>query len=651
MSLLNSGAGRMNSIRHRLAGVGVLFLGILMTLAIYWPGLQGAFFFDDYPNIVLNPGVRLDTLSGESIKQAFESGISGQFGRPVSQLAFALNFHFSGFDSFAFKLVNLVIHCLNGILIYLLAYQLLDSLRYKLKLTNAGLCAALIAVAWLIHPIQLTSVLYVVQRMTSLSGFFLLLALIFHILARRRNELDWPAVIFFLLACCVFWPLSILSKETGVLLPGFVAVYELIVRRSEREALDRFGRLVLYVSIVLAASLVLYVTSSYGNWILSGYDIRSFSLLERLLTEPRVIWGYLHWIVFPSLESFALFHDDIAVSTSLTTPWTTLPALAGILILLIVSVVTSRQFTLVAFGIAWFLIGHSLESSFIPLELVHEHRNYLPLFGLCLLPVSLLGSWGKKPRFQKTLIVVSLGAVLAYLGFVTAMRANMFGQEKIRTQLEAQFHPGSARTNYEAGRTLAAVVDADRGNLVAAILGKKHFEMATELDRDYKMGLLGMLVLDCGMSQTVNRGALDELALRLKERLILQEDTSILSTIVEMSGAGLLCLTRSDIDRIFAAFVSNPGVSQEKKMSMYSLHADYLWLNAKDLPAAREALHSALEIAPLNPSLRLKWAQLDFIAGEKRQARTLLLELRGERLAPEERKTLDGLLGKLEAAQ
>jgi hypothetical protein len=134
-------------------------------------------------------------------------------------------------------------------------------------------------------------------------------------------------------------------------------------------------------------------------------------------------------------------------------------------------------------------------------------------------------------------------------------------------------------------------------------------------------------------------------------RLILQEDTSILSAIVEMSGAGLLCLTRSDIDQIFAAFVSNPGVSKEKKMAMHSLHADYLWLNAKDLPAAREALHSALEIAPLNPSLRLQWAQLDFIAGEKKQAKTLLLELRGERLTPEERKTLDGLLGALEPVE
>ncbi len=145
------------------------------------------------------------------------------------------------------------------------------------------------------------------------------------------------------------------------------------------------------------------------------------------------------------------------------------------------------------------------------------------------------------------------------MGFVTAMRANMFGQEKIRTQLEAQFHPGLLEPTMRLeGRSLA-IVDADRGNLVAAILGKKHFEMATELDRDYKMGLLGMLVLDCGMSQTVDQGALDELQLRFKERLILQEDTSILSAIVEMSGAGLLCLTSSDIDRLFAAFVANPA--------------------------------------------------------------------------------------------
>ena len=83
-------------------------------------------------------------------------------------------------------------------------------------------------------------------------------------------------------------------------------------------------------------------------------------------------------------------------------------------------------------------------------------------------------------------------------------------------------------------------------------------------------------------------------------------------------------------------------------MSMYSLHADYLWLNARDLPAARSALQKALEIAPQNPSLRLKWAQLDYIAGDKASAKSLLLELRGEPFSPGERETLNNLLNRLE---
>ena len=622
--------------------------GVLAVFAVYWTGLHGLFFFDDHPNIVLNPGVKLSDLSRESLGLAWASGTSGQFGRPVSQLSFALNHYFSGFNPFAFKLTNLVIHCLNGVLIYLLGYQLLDSLRQKLNLKNVSLWAALVAVVWLIHPIQMTSVLYVVQRMTSLSAFFLLLALILHVSARRRNELDWVAVSWLIMAWCVFWPLSILSKETGILLPGFVVVYELIVRRSERGSLDSFGRLLLYLAIVLVLGIVPYLASPFGQWIVEGYEIRSFSLVERLLTEPRVLWEYIQWIVFPSMGSFALFHDDIKVSTSLIAPWTTLPALAGLVGLSALAIVTSRKLPLVAFGIAWFLVGHSLESSFVPLELVHEHRNYLPIFGLCLLPVGWLGSWEMRPGVKKTLIVASLGAVLTYFGFVTAMRASMYGQESLRTQLEAQFHPESARTNYEAGRTLIAMADGDRINLLATVLGKKHFEMATELDPDHKMSLFGLLVLGCGASETVDQGALDELQRRFRERLILQEDTSILQAIVEMSGAGLLCLTRADIDGVFDSFIANQRVSSDKKRDMYALHADYLWLNARDLAASRNALQKALEISPKDPSLRLKWAQLDFIAGDKIQAKRLLLKLRGERFSPNERKTLDELLTSLE---
>ena len=237
------------------------------------------------------------------------------------------------------------------------------------------------------------------------------------------------------------------------MLPGFVAVYELIIRRSEQGSLDALGRGVLILASCCIVGIVPYLASPFGQWILSGYEIRSFSLVERLLTEARVIWEYLRWIAFPRLESFALFHDDIAVSTSLIDPWLTFPALLGLIgSVILVGLSPVGAFRWLAFGIAWFLIGHSLESTFIPLELVHEHRNYLPLFGVLLLPVGLAGvPGGQAGGAEEQSSLPWSVALLAYLGFVTAMRADMFANESMRTQLEAQFHPDSARTNYEAG--------------------------------------------------------------------------------------------------------------------------------------------------------------------------------------------------------
>ena len=632
----------------RFAGPGLMLLGVLAALSVYLPGLQGGFFFDDNPNIVLNPRVKVPDLSWESLRMAWSGGLAGQFGRPVSQVSFAINYYVSGFNPYAFKLTNLVIHCLNGVLVYLLAWHVLDSLRSRLKCCHFRLYAALLASAWLLHPVQLTSVLYVVQRMTSLSAFFLLAALLLHVMARRRTSGRSLTVLWLIVAWGACWPLSILSKETGILLPGFVAAYELVIRRSEYGGLDSLGRALLVLSLLAVIGLVPYLASPFGQWILSGYEIRSFSLLERVLTESRVIWAYLGWIAFPALESFALFHDDFVVSRSLIDPWTTLPAVIGVLGLSFWAVFASRRFPLAAFGIAWFLIGHSLESTFIPLELVHEHRNYLPLFGILLLPVAWLDGLAAKPGVTRTVAVSLVGGTLAYLGFVTAMRADMYGDRLVRTQIEAQFHPDSARANYEAGRSLASLVYSGHGNMIAAVLSKKHFEMATALDPDYKMGLLGRVILACDVSQEVDREALDELQRRFRERLILQEDTNILSVIVEMAGTKRLCLDRSEIDGLFAAFFANPKVASGMKMVMYSLHADYLWLNARDLQAARGALQKALEIAPQNASLRLKWAQLDYIGGDKSGAKRLLLELHGESFSPEERETLDNLLNSLE---
>ncbi len=430
-----------------------------------------------------------------------------------------------------------------------------------------------------------------------------------------------------------------------------MAAYELIIRRSETGRLDRLGRTILVLSVVLILALVPYLASPFGDWILAGYQIRSFSLGERLFTEARAIWAYLGWIVVPRLEFFALFHDDFVVSKSLLTPWTTLPSVLGLLLVMIWGVFARARYPLVVFGVTWFLVGHALESTFIPLELVHEHRNYLSLFGLLLLPVAGLNKLAARAGMGRTVVVSLLFASLSYLGAITALRADMFANEQIRTQIEAQFHPDSARTNYEAGRTLAAVADRDRGNLMAAILARKHFEKATTLDPDYKMALLGLLVLECGISESLDERSLTELQRRFREALILQEDTSILSSLVEMSGAGLSCLKRSEMDMLFDAFTSNTRVGADKKMIMHSLHADYLWLTERDLVAAKDSLRKSLEIAPRNKSILLKWAQLDYISGDIEGARKLLKELEAEPFSPVERNTLESLLAEIDTAK
>jgi hypothetical protein len=633
-----------------LIGWAAILVGTVATLICYWHGLGGSFFFDDGPNILQNPGVRLSSLSVESLRLAWNSGVSGEFGRPVSQLSFALNYLFAGYDPFAFKLTNVVVHCFNGVLVFLLGNQILGAFEGRWASAYRPQVAAFIACAWLLHPIQLTSVLYVVQRMTSLSALFLLAGVLLHVVARRRQE--WSRSLRLLCgagAWCVFWPLAVLSKENGILFAAFVAAWELIVFRHEKGRLDGIGRSFAWLSAILLAALVPLLSSAIGERLVAGYAIRSFSLVERLLTEARVLWEYIAWMTLPRLEDFGLFHDDIAVSRGLLQPWTTLPAVLGIVGLGLFCVLGARCFPLAAFGVAWFLVAHALESTFIPLELVHEHRNYLALFGGLLVPAPLLLRLAGRAGVTRTLAVTLMIGFVGYVATITFIRASMYGNEFNRTQIEAQYHSESARANYEAGRMLARAVESGQGSDLAIILAKKHFEKTAALDPDYKLGLLGSIILACGTAGQVDVTAYDELVRRFRERLFLQEDTSILVSLVEFASAKLLCLDRAQMDGLFEAFASNERTSPVKRVEMHSLHADYLWLSLSDNAGAQAALKRALALDPGNSSVHLKLAQLEYIAGDLTAAKDRLGRISEVRLSPGERDTLKGLMSALAA--
>jgi protein O-mannosyl-transferase len=622
--------------------MAVLAVGAIL-LAVYWAGLHGSFFFDDGPSILLAKGVRLETLSVESIHEALVSGGAGPSGRPVAQLSFALNYYFSGFDPFVFKTTNLAIHLACGWLVFALTRRLLSAAQPQAKQKHLYIASGTVAALWLLHPIQLLPVLHAVQRMTSLSAFFLLAALLLHIHGREKAGRAGAALL--MLAWGILWPLSFFSKETGALFPVFALAWELTVRRSVYGRLDHFARGFAALAGLFFVAGIAYALSPRASWLWTGYNLRPFSLVERVLTEGRVLWFYLGLIVAPRLEALGLYHDDIAVSIDLFTPWTTLPALLGLAGLVWLAWRVRNRAPILAFGVAWFLIGHTLESTFLPLELAHEHRNYLPLFGIVLAAGWALIRALENAGTQKIIGIALACTALANCSFVTALRADQFSNETKRTQIEAQHHRTSARAQHEAGLTLAVLPEAAFPNAVAYAFARRHYELASELDRSFKMSLLGLIDLNCKAGLPAGQTELKELSRRLREAPFAPGDQNVLYQVKEMSIAGALCLNRSDVDGLFAAASANPGVTPWVQAILHSWHADYLWLHERDMAAARSALRQSLKLNPGNLSNRLKWAQLLLISGKPEEARQLLLELRAENFSAEERNTVNELLG------
>jgi Tfp pilus assembly protein PilF len=445
----------------------------LVALA-YLPGLRGPFVFDDYPNIVNNPAVAVTAWTARSLHDAAISNTSGPLGRPVAALSFALDhYRAGGFYPLAFKLTNLAIHLLNVLLVYALAGRLARRLNAD---TDGRAEALFCALLWGLHPLNLTSVLYVVQRMTSLAATFTLAAMLCWLEARGRwgrRGLDDANVGIAQRSCAPtggadrwagtgwlaagggFFALGLLTKENAILLPLYLAVIEYgLWRRGAaddggRRAADRFFALTLLLP--LAVGLALFVWRP--GLLLDGYLVRPFTLAQRLLTEARVLWFYVGLVLLPTPARLGLYHDDIAVSTGLLEPWTTLLSLDGWLLAAMAAVLLRRRAPAFTFAVAWFVAGHVLESTAVPLEIAHEHRNYLPslgpLFGAVHGAAAFARHTGRKPLYG------AVGALVALaLGFATFGRAASWHSEETIIDALYRHHPRSAAAQQMMGELL-----------------------------------------------------------------------------------------------------------------------------------------------------------------------------------------------------
>ncbi len=471
------------NLRIYLILLVLLLLLLLLPALIYSPGLHGPFLLDDYSNFIQNDGIHIHAqdLSFSTLHQAANSLSSGILGRPVAAISFAFNYYLAdgANNPYGFKLFNVAIHIINGLLIFWFVRLLFlrlqahpaQPLKEFTRHSSITLLAGLVALLWVCHPIQLTSVLYIVQRMTSMAALFMLLTLIAYLKARTAQQ---TRIRWIWLTTIPFWSvLALLSKETGFLLPLYILVLELVLFPKAFPwkcwpGLKQSLRWLILIAASLLATLLITTAVRYS---LPAYAPRDFTLAERLLTEARVLIFYLGQILVPRLSSFGIYHDDFAISHTLLQPWTTLPAILSIAALLLLALLTLRRQPLLSLGLLWFFASHALESTVYPFELVYEHRNYLASLGIILIIIQLL-LW-LYTQYKDKRIWLLIPALILIFAISTTIRSYQWRDLPSFLVAHVENHPESPRAwaalsnvYVRNGNYIEAIASLERASLL-----------------------------------------------------------------------------------------------------------------------------------------------------------------------------------------
>lgn len=393
----------------------------LFCIVVYSNTLNSPFVFDDDANIRENAYIRLTDFDFQRLSDAmFESPAPN---RPVANISFALNYYFGEYDVTGYHVVNIIIHLINGILVYFLALiifkqasQVPNQKTTKIDGTLIPKISCFAALIFVAHPVQTQSVTYVVQRMNSMAVMFFFLSLLLYI-SGRLNRAGWRRWSLFG-ACFFSWIMALGSKEIAATLPFLIVLYEWYFFQDLRS--DWLKRNITYiVGLIIISGLVvfIYVGESPFDKILSGYASRDFTALERVLTQFRVVVFYMSLLVFPHPVRLNVLHQ-ISTSHSLVEPITTLFSLLIIIGLISLAIYLARKHRLISFCILWFFINLTVESSIVGLEMIFEHRLYLPMFGFVVIVSSLLCHFSSKKQLWAMVICAIITMSLATAAYV-----------------------------------------------------------------------------------------------------------------------------------------------------------------------------------------------------------------------------------------
>jgi protein O-mannosyl-transferase len=380
-----------------------IFLLAIVVVLTYGHTLDVPFYLDDFSSIQENPVIYQWQGTLIELWQFAALRIIGYF-------SFALDYQIHQFQVAGYHLVNIVIHFLTGCTVLGLLRGLVrtpllnDTLSEKTK----HRLPLVVALLFILHPLQIQAVTYIVQRLASLAALFYIGSMACFIQARLATSPDFLNLrglenlnmerIFWTFACLFLALLGFFTKQNTVTLPIALLLLELTFFPLHLRRLLLTGAITILGLVILWMIMALVFQQnpfSLQTMQALTQETTEISRTSYLATQMSVIWTYLYlfiWPVsshidydYPITEGFLYVNDQYHLIARLLHS-EALWAAAGHLILISIAIYHFRRRPLLAFGLLFYYLAHTVESSLIPIrDVIFEHRTYLPNLGLCLL--------------------------------------------------------------------------------------------------------------------------------------------------------------------------------------------------------------------------------------------------------------------------
>ncbi|MFQ5454579.1 MAG: tetratricopeptide repeat protein [Nitrospirota bacterium] len=478
--------------------VAVSFITILISI-IHLNSLYSPFLYDDIRNIVDNNAIHLTDISVYTLKNiVHNSSISRN--RPITNITFAINYYFGGLEVYGYHIVNIIIHIITAITIYLFLYITLEMRVQKTKdpcISDRSFWIGMIAaLLWSTSPVQTQAVTYIVQRATSMATMFYMMSLLCYVNGRISGGRGHPALYYLL--STVFAFLAFGSKEISATLPFVIILYEIYfftqsnTKRMRKRAIYFTG--IIMVSVLIFSHLymdegIISALKRLTEPPVSNIEQQAFTAGERILTQFRVIIYYITLLILPLPSRLRVLYN-FPVSHSLFDPLTTIPAIVIILGLIVYALSIVRKRGVISFFMLWFFLNLVIESLITRLHLVFEHRLYLPSIGFFVIVGVGMVKFTEMVKYRKNSTVSSLPDCLLPAANCIIIIAVIFIQSLWTIQRNYVWQDVSLlwRDNIKKEPYLSdphnelGVHYYSHGDIDSAV---KEYKMAIEIDPDY----------------------------------------------------------------------------------------------------------------------------------------------------------------------